>query len=86
VEYDDAGANEVDSYEHHVEKLLQATKLRHIINSPDKHCSEYYNDITREIVAQCFARDVARFGYTPDEVPAGDGTNSYSSPSGQVAL
>jgi hypothetical protein len=46
------------------------------------HPVEYYNDTTHEIVAQRFAPDIARFGYTPDEVPAGQGTNCYSSPSG----
>jgi hypothetical protein len=42
---------------HHVEKLLQATNLLHIIKSPDKHYSEYYNDTACEIVAQRFARE-----------------------------
>ena len=70
-----------DLYYRRCKQALQCHQRPRLVLRPI-HPVEYDNDTTREIVAQRFAPDIARFGYTPDEVPAGQGTNCYSSPSG----
>ena len=67
----------VGRYEHLERDVQRLTDLQglgpialpRLNTSPHEHYSEYYTPLTRDIVAERFARDIAAFGYTFEQPP-----------------
>ncbi len=46
---------------------MENIEVPHHNKSQHKHDSQYYSDLTRDIVAERFSRDIEMFNYTFDD-------------------